>query len=158
MRDDIHEPIAFALELFSVQDLPRDRRSGMSERALAFVDEWVSDHVNAEDANGDIEARAKALASQCLAAASKEGIPASEIGEAIDDLADYMMGAIEEAEDREEHAHRPESDKEAAELVDPDAIEDAEEDAREEEDDDEDDEDEEDDDDEDDEDDDDEKQ
>jgi hypothetical protein len=146
MRDDIHEPIAFALELFSVQDLPRDRRSGMSERALAFVDEWVSDHVNAEDANGDIEARAKALASQCLAAASKEGIPASEIGEAIDDLADYMMGAIEEAEDREEHAHRPESDKEAAELVDPNAIEDAEEDAREEEDDDEDDDDEDDDD------------
>jgi len=139
MRDDIHEPIAFALELFSVQDLPKDRRSGMSERALAFVDEWVSDHVNAEDANGDIEARAKALASQCLAAASKEGIPASEIGEAIDDLADYMMGAIEEAEDREEHAHRPESDKEAAELVDPDAIEDAEEDAREDEEDDEDD-------------------
>jgi hypothetical protein len=158
MRDDIHEPIAFALELFSVQDLPRDRRSGMSERALAFVDEWVSDHVNAEDANGDIEARAKALASQCLAAASKEGIPASEIGEAIDDLADYMMGAIEEAEDREEHAHRPESDKEAAELVDPNAIEDAEEDAREEEDDDEDDEDDEDEEDDDDEDDDDEKQ
>jgi hypothetical protein len=158
MRDDIHEPIAFALELFSVQDLPKDRRSGMSERALAFVDEWVSDHVNAEDANGDIEARAKALASQCLAAASKEGIPASEIGEAIDDLADYMMGAIEEAEDREEHAHRPESDKEAAELVDPNAIEDAEEDAREEEDDDEDDEDDEDEEDDDDEDDDDEKQ
>jgi len=119
----------------------------MSERALAFVDEWVSDHVNAEDANGDIEARAKALASQCLTAADKEGIPASEIGEAIDDLADYMMGAIEEAEDREEHAHRPESDKEAAELVDPDAIQDAEEDALEdEEDDDEDDEDDEDDD------------
>ena len=89
----------------------------------------------------DIEARAKALASQCLAAASKEGIPASEIGEAIDDLADYMMGAIEEAEDREEHAHRPESNKEAAELVDPDAIEDAEEDAREDEEDEEDDED-----------------
>jgi hypothetical protein len=111
----------------------------MSERALAFVDEWVSDHVSAEDAEGDIEARAKALASECLAAAGKEGIPASEIGEAIDDLADYMMGAIEEAEDREEHAHRPESDKEAAELVDPDAIEDAEEDAREDEEDDEDD-------------------
>jgi hypothetical protein len=114
----------------------------MSERALAFVDEWVSDHVNAEDAEGDIEARAKALASECLAAASKEGIPASEIGEAIDDLADYMMGAIEEAEDREEHAHRPESDKEAAELVDPDAIEDAEEDALEDEDDEDDDDDE----------------
>jgi hypothetical protein len=107
----------------------------MSQRALAFVDEWVSGHVHAQDAGGDIEARAKTLASQCLADAGKKGIPASEIGEAIDDLADYMIGAIEEAQEREEHAHRWESDKEAAELVDPQAIEDAEEDARDDEDD-----------------------
>jgi hypothetical protein len=101
----------------------------MSERALAFVEKWVSDHVRAQDADGDIEARAKTLAGQCLAAAGKEGIPAAEIGEAIDDLADFIMGAIEEAEERDEHAHQFESDKEAAELVDPQAIEDAEEDA-----------------------------
>jgi hypothetical protein len=109
----------------------------MSQRALAFVDEWVSGHVHAQDAGGDIEARAKSLASQCLADASKEGIPASEIGEAIDDLASFMIGAIEEAEERDEHAHRQESDKEAAELVDPQAIEHAEEDALDDEDDDE---------------------
>jgi hypothetical protein len=114
----------------------------MSERALAFVDEWVSGHVHADDAEGDIEARAKTLAGQCLADASKAGIPASEISEAIDDLPDFILGAIEEAEDREEHAERKESDKEAAELVDPDAIEDAEEDALEDEEDDEDDDDE----------------
>ena len=101
----------------------------MSERALAFVDEWVSGHVHAQDAGGDIEARAKSLASQCLADASKKGIPASEIGEAIDDLPSFLIGAIEEAEEREEHADRWETDKEAAELVDPKAIEDAEEDA-----------------------------
>ena len=101
----------------------------MSERALAFVEKWVSDHVRAQDADGDIEARAKTLAGQCLAAAGKEGIPAAEIGEAIDDLADFIMGAIEEAEERDEHAYQFESDKEAAELVDPQAIEDAEEDA-----------------------------
>lgn len=109
----------------------------MSERALAFVDEWVSGHVRAEDADGDIEARARTLASQCLADAGNKGIPASEIDEAIDDLPEFMIGAIEEAEEREEHAHRPESDKEAAELVDPQVIEDAEEDALEDEDDDE---------------------
>jgi hypothetical protein len=118
----------------------------MSERALAFVDEWVSGHVHADDAEGDIEARAKILAGQCLADASKAGIPASEVSEAIDDLPDFILGAIEEAEDREEHAERKESDKEAAELVDPDAIEDAEEDALEDEEDDEDDDDEDDDD------------
>jgi hypothetical protein len=108
----------------------------VSERALAFVEEWIADHVTADDAEGDIEARAKALADQCLADASKKGIPASEIGEAIDGLPDLMLGAIEEADEREEHAHRQESDKEAAELVDPQAIEDAEEDALDDEDDD----------------------
>jgi hypothetical protein len=109
----------------------------MSERALAFVDEWVSDHVHAEDAGGDIDVRAKTLATRCLAAAAKAGIPASEINEAIDDLPEFMIGAIEEAEERDEHAHQFETDKEAAELVDPQAIEDAEEDALEDEDDDE---------------------
>ena len=108
----------------------------MSERALAFVDEWVTDHVHAQNADGDIEARAKALADQCLADAGKKGIPATEINDAFDDLADYMVGAIEEAEERDEHAHQFETDKEAAELVDPKAIEDAEEDALEDEDDD----------------------
>ena len=39
----------------------------MSERALAFVEEWIADHVDAKDAAGDSEARAKALAGQCLA-------------------------------------------------------------------------------------------
>ena len=110
----------------------------MSERALAFVEEWIADHVTADDSEGDIEAHAKALADRCLADASKKGIPASEIGEAIDDLPEFMIGAVEEAEEREEHAYRWESDKEAAELVDPQAIEDAEEDALEDEEDDDD--------------------
>jgi hypothetical protein len=118
----------------------KNRSSRMSERAIAFVDEWVTQHVRAEDAGGDIEARATALAGQCLAAAGKKGIPASEINDAIEDLADYMVGAIEEAEERDEHAHQYETDKEAAELVDPKAIEDAEEDALEDDEDDDDDE------------------
>jgi hypothetical protein len=115
----------------------------MSERALAFVDEWVSGHVRADDADGDIEARARTLASQCLADAGNKGIPASEIDEAIDDLPEFMIGAIEEAEEREDHAHRQESDKEAAELIDAQAVEDAEEDALEDEEEDDDDDDEE---------------
>ena len=121
----------------SGNDDVKNRSSEVSERALAFVEEWIANHVTAKDAEGDTEARAKALADQCLADGGKKGIPASEIGEAIDNLPDFMAGAIEEAEEREEHAHGWESDKEATELVDPQAIEDAEEDALEDEEDDE---------------------
>jgi hypothetical protein len=129
--------VTWPSHLAAVIHAQKPKEPEVSERALAFVEEWIADHITADDAEGDIEARAKMLAGQCLADASKEGIPASEIGEAIDDLPDFMTGAIEEAEEREEHAHRKESDKEAAELVDPQAIEDAEEDALEDEDDDE---------------------
>jgi hypothetical protein len=80
----------------------------MSERALGFVEEWISDHVPAEgdapdNAKAGDNAQAKALATQCLADAGAQGISAAEIGEAIDDLVEFMAGAIEEANDRKEH-------------------------------------------------------
>ena len=87
----------------------------MSERALGFVEEWVSEHVHAQDPaqdpppEGD-NSQAKALATQCLADASAQGIPSTEIGEAIDDLTEFMAGAIEEANDRDEHDSEDEDD------------------------------------------------
>ncbi len=87
----------------------------MSERALAFVEEWVSEHVQAQDqapvapAEGD-NSRAKALATQCLADAGAQGITAAEIGEAIDDLTEFMAGAIAEANEREAHRLQDEDD------------------------------------------------
>jgi hypothetical protein len=106
----------------------------MSERALGFVEEWVSENVTAADpAAGDTEARAKALASRCLADAGAEGIPASEIGEAIDDLTAFIAGAIEEANERKAHASEFETDKEIELLVNPDSFENVEEDAAEDE-------------------------
>jgi hypothetical protein len=83
----------------------------MSERALGFVEEWTSEHVHAQDDAQDHEQadppeddtpQAKALATQCLADASAQGISAAEIGEAIDDLTAFMAGAIAEANDRAE--------------------------------------------------------
>jgi hypothetical protein len=83
----------------------------MSERALGFVEEWVSEHVHAQEdpPEGDTT-QAKALATQCLADASAQGIPSTEIGEAIDDLTEFMAGAIEEANDRDEHDSEDEDD------------------------------------------------
>jgi hypothetical protein len=74
----------------------------MSERALAFVEGWVSDHVQPEgyEPDGD-NTRAKQLAEECLSAANAEGISKIEIDEAIDDLTTFMAGQIEEIADRE---------------------------------------------------------
>jgi hypothetical protein len=86
----------------------------MSERALAVVEEWVSDHVRAagEAAAGEAPGgEAKELARQCLADASAKGIPQGEIHESIDDLEEFMAGALEEAHERKAHGSEKEDDE-----------------------------------------------
>jgi membrane-bound lytic murein transglycosylase B len=76
----------------------------MTARALEFVETWVSEKIEAMEAlptEGD-EAAAKALANECFQAALEEGIPAAEIQEAFDDLAEFIAGEIEEDRDRRE--------------------------------------------------------
>jgi hypothetical protein len=74
----------------------------MSERAIGFVDSWVSEHVNAEGyvPEGD-NSRARAFATECLVAAEAAGIPEAEITESIEDLTSFMAGEIQDANDRE---------------------------------------------------------
>jgi hypothetical protein len=75
----------------------------MSERALAFLEEWTAENVDPDDeAPEDIDARAKELADQFLAAAAAEGIPKAEIDDVVDDLPGFMASQIEEANEREE--------------------------------------------------------
>jgi hypothetical protein len=105
----------------------------MSERALAFVEEWVSDHVRAEGKSGDEQARARARADRCRADAATDGITANEIGDAIDDLTAFMIGAIEEAAERKAHAERTEDVEPVPDLVDVEGVENAEQDALEDE-------------------------
>ena len=78
----------------------------MSKRALEFVETWVSEKIEAmADSAGSgtaahDDAQAKVLAAQCVQDAQGQGIPASEINEAFDDLAAFIEGEIEEARDR----------------------------------------------------------
>jgi hypothetical protein len=99
----------------------------MSERALAFVEEWISENITAADAAGD----AQALANRCLADAGAKRITASEIGDAIDDLPAFIGGAIKEAGERDAHGKEFETDQEIELLVDPDKFDNAAEDAAE---------------------------
>jgi hypothetical protein len=76
----------------------------MSARALEFVETWVSEKIEkmeALPAEGD-EAAAKAWANECFQAALDEDIPAAEIQEAFDNLAEFIEGEIEEARERRE--------------------------------------------------------
>ena len=78
----------------------------MSARALEFVETWVTEKIEAMEtlpAAGD-EAAAKTLANECFQAALDEDIPAAEIEEAFDDLAEFITGEIAEERDRREEA------------------------------------------------------
>jgi hypothetical protein len=86
----------------------------MSARALEFVETWVSEKIEAMKklpAEGD-EAPAKALANECYQAALDEDIPAPEIQEAFDDLAEFIAGEIEEAREREQELSGDEDSEE----------------------------------------------
>ena len=76
----------------------------MSARALEFVETWVSgkiEQMQTLPAAGD-EAAAKALANECYQAALDEDVPAAEIQEAFDNLAEFIAGEIDEERDRRE--------------------------------------------------------
>ena len=76
----------------------------MSARALEFVETWVSEKIEQMQtlpAEGD-EAAIKALANECFQAALDEDVPAAEIQEAFDNLAEFIEGEIEEARERKE--------------------------------------------------------
>jgi hypothetical protein len=90
----------------------------MSARALEFVETWVSEKIEAMatlPAEGD-EAAAKALANGCFQAALDEDIPAAEIQEAFDNLAEFIAGEIDEERERREETEdddeEPPSDEE----------------------------------------------
>ena len=74
----------------------------MTMSAIEFVENWVSENITADaPPPADIGATARALASQCLQAATAAGIPQTEIDDSFEDLPAFMAGEIEEASTRE---------------------------------------------------------
>ena len=85
----------------------------MSKRALEFVETWVSEKIEEEGVpEEDQKSPAKEWAEECIEAANEEGIPALEISEAFDDLAEFIDGEIEEAREREEGEEDEDDDEE----------------------------------------------
>jgi hypothetical protein len=89
------------------------RRLYMSKRALEFVETWVSEKIEEKGVPKEGEkSPAKEWAAECIEAASEEGIPAPEINEAFDNLAEFIDGEIEEAKEREEGEEEDDEDEE----------------------------------------------
>jgi hypothetical protein len=74
----------------------------MSERGMLFVEEWLSNNIQAAGYGpSDDQSQAAKYADDCLAAAERKGITKNEIEEDYGDLVDHMSGAIEDANDAE---------------------------------------------------------
>jgi hypothetical protein len=88
----------------------------MSARALEFVETWVTEKIAQEGYPLEGEkSPAKEWAAECVEAAQEEGIPASEIEEAFDDLAEFIDGELEEARERDEDEHDDDDEDEEEE-------------------------------------------
>jgi hypothetical protein len=102
----------------------------MSARALEFVETWVSgkiEQMQTLPAAGD-EAAAKTLANECFQAALDEDVPAAEIQEAFDNLAEFIAGEIEEARERKAGLSSDEGNEELLRKVEDEADEEDEDD------------------------------
>jgi hypothetical protein len=72
----------------------------MSERAIAFVEEFVSENVDPDGYEPDDDnSHSAALAARCIEAAKAAGIPETEMKSAFEDLTAFMAGAIHIAND-----------------------------------------------------------
>jgi hypothetical protein len=88
----------------------------MSARALEFVETWVTEKIAQEGYPLEgASSPAKDWAAECVEAAQADGIPASEIEEAFDDLAEFIDGELEEARERDEDEHDDDEDEDEEE-------------------------------------------
>jgi len=92
----------------------------MSKRALEFVETWVQEKIEEAGIPAEGEASpAKEWAEECIKAADEEeGIPALEINEAFDNLAEFIDGEIEETREREEDDDEDEDEEDDEEFED----------------------------------------
>ena len=60
----------------------------MSDRAKAFLEKWISEHVTAPDMSASLYARA------CRIDADNAGIPSSEMADAADDLESLIASKL----------------------------------------------------------------
>jgi hypothetical protein len=77
----------------------------MSEKAIEFLQEWITEKVQAPSVAARIETEAKVLARECAARAAEAGVPMEDIEEEVGDLEELITTKLEDAAEAEEEDH-----------------------------------------------------
>ncbi len=77
----------------------------MSEKAIEFLQEWITEKVHVRPAPARIEQEAEILAKQCYAQAAEAGVAIEEIEEEVGDLEELMTTKLEDAAEAEENGN-----------------------------------------------------
>ncbi len=74
----------------------------MSEKAIEFLQEWITEKVQVRPAPAKIEQEAEILAKECAAQAAEAGVAIEDIEEEVGNLEELMTTKLEDAVEAEE--------------------------------------------------------
>lgn len=80
----------------------------MTEKAIEFLQEWISEKVQAPHEPVKLEQEAEALARECAKQAARAGVPLEDIEEEVGDLEQLIAAKLEDAaESRKDSPGKP---------------------------------------------------
>ena len=77
----------------------------MSEKAIEFLQEWITEKVQAPSEPIKLEKEAGILAKQCAAQAADAGVPLEDIEEEVGDLEELITTKLEDAVEAKKNGH-----------------------------------------------------
>jgi hypothetical protein len=69
----------------------------MTEKAIEFLQEWISEKVHAPETPARLDQKAEVLAKQCAAQAANAGVRLEDIEEEVGDLEELIATKLEDA-------------------------------------------------------------
>jgi hypothetical protein len=69
----------------------------MTEKAIEFLQEWISEKVHAPHEPARLEQEAEILAKECVRQAARAGVPIEDIEEEVGDLEELIATKLEDA-------------------------------------------------------------
>lgn len=69
----------------------------MTEKAIEFLQEWISEKVQVSSTPMRVEQEAEVLAKECAKQAERAGVPLEDIEEEVGDLEELIASKLEDA-------------------------------------------------------------